>query len=292
MGNCGGSTKDAATRAIDRAMENDANIDQNKIKLLLLGAGESGKSTIFKQMRILYGEGFDDASRLNTKPVIIGNLLMGTRVILAAMDDPEVLSNVKLTNDSALDAAAKVKATTDSDVTLTPELAKAVKTLWEDDIFQKAFDLRSNYQLFDGYQDFAKRCAKKYDEADPSSWGNTDWIPSVSDTLNARVRTSGIVEETYKIDGCDFVMFDVGGQRNERKKWIHCFENVTCIIFVGAISEYDQVLYEDNSMNRLIEARDLFGEICNSKWFVGTSIILSLTRRICSRISGARKKFP
>jgi len=36
-------------------------------------------------------------------------------------------------------------------------------------------------------------------------------------------------------------MFDVGGQRSERKKWIHCFESVTCIIFCTALSEYDQV---------------------------------------------------
>jgi len=36
-------------------------------------------------------------------------------------------------------------------------------------------------------------------------------------------------------------VFDVGGQRSERKKWIHCFEGVQCLIFIVAISEYDQV---------------------------------------------------
>ena len=40
-------------------------------------------------------------------------------------------------------------------------------------------------------------------------------------------------------------MFDVGGQRSERKKWIHCFENVTALLFVVAISGYDQCLVED-----------------------------------------------
>ena len=69
--------------------------------------------------------------------------------------------------------------------------------------------------------------------------------------------TSGIVEEKYVIDGVEFVMYDVGGQRNERKKWIHCFDNVTAVIFVAAISEYDQVLYEDNTQNRIIEAVNL-----------------------------------
>lgn len=45
-------------------------------------------------------------------------------------------------------------------------------------------------------------------------------------------------------------MFDLGGQRSERKKWIHCFENVTAIIFMVALSEFDQVLIEDEQVVR------------------------------------------
>ena len=52
---------------------------------------------------------------------------------------------------------------------------------------------------------------------------------------------TGIVEHKFEIDGNKFAMFDVGGQRNERKKWIHCFQDVTAVMFVAAISEYDQV---------------------------------------------------
>lgn len=73
-------------------------------------------------------------------------------------------------------------------------------------------------------------------------------------------------------------MFDVGGQRSERKKWIHCFENVTAIVFMVAISEYDQVLVEDESVNRMAEALTLFDSICNSRWFVKTSMILFLNK--------------
>lgn len=42
-------------------------------------------------------------------------------------------------------------------------------------------------------------------------------------------------------------VFDVGGQRSERRKWIHCFDNVESIIFITAVSEYDQVLFEDDT---------------------------------------------
>merc|ERR1712146_292944 len=106
-----------------------------------------------------------------------------------------------------------------------------------------------------------------------------DYMPDKDDILRSRVRTSGIVEEKYTIEDVEFVMYDVGGQRNERKKWIHCFDGVTAIIFVGAISEYDQVLYEDKNQNRLIEAVELFNEICNSKWFIQTAMILFLNKR-------------
>jgi len=74
-------------------------------------------------------------------------------------------------------------------------------------------------------------------------------------------------------------MVDVGGQRNERKKWIHSFDSVTAVIFVAAISEYNQVLYEDSSQNRMVESLNLFHEVCNSRWFQNTSMILFLNKK-------------
>ena len=90
-------------------------------------------------------------------------------------------------------------------------------------------------------------------------------------------------------------MFDVGGQRSERKKWIHCFENVTSIIFCVALSEYDQVLLEESNQvslaakvldalayeihqNRMMESLVLFDSVINSRWFMRTSIILFLNK--------------
>ena len=73
-------------------------------------------------------------------------------------------------------------------------------------------------------------------------------------------------------------MFDVGGQRSERKKWIHCFENVTSIIFCTALSEYDQVLLEEASQNRMQESLVLFESVINSRWFLRTSFILFLNK--------------
>ena len=64
-------------------------------------------------------------------------------------------------------------------------------------------------------------------------------------------------------------MVDVGGQRSERRKWIHCFENVTSIIFLVALSEYDQILFEsDNEVWNF----DFFFVVC-SVYFVDVNVI-------------------
>jgi len=76
-----------------------------------------------------------------------------------------------------------------------------------------------------------------------------------------------------------FRMVDVGGQRSERKKWMHCFQDVTAVMFCVAMSEYDLKLYEDDSTNRMQESLKLFKEICNNRWFVETSMILFLNKR-------------
>jgi guanine nucleotide-binding protein subunit alpha len=141
--------------------------------------------------------------------------------------------------------------------------------------------------------------------------GHHGYLPTDQDVLRSRVKTTGITETTFAINNLTYRMFDVGGQRSERKKWIHCFENVTAIIFLIAISEFDQVLIEDETVvcictirilrkfeqrcdiqlfvlqNRMQEALTLFDSICNSRWFVKTSIILFL-----NKIDLFREKLP
>lgn len=67
--------------------------------------------------------------------------------------------------------------------------------------------------------------------------GQANYVPTDQDILRSRVKTTGITDATFKIGELTYKLFDVGGQRSERKKWIHCFENVTAIVFLVAISE-------------------------------------------------------
>ncbi|CAE7580437.1 GNAT3 [Symbiodinium microadriaticum] len=106
----------------------------------------------------------------------------------------------------------------------------------------------------------------------------TDYTPSVEDVLLSRVRTAGITEERFDINGREFVIIDVGGQKNERRKWIHCFDNVKAIVFVVALSEFDEVLFEDNSINRMLDSLTLFSSVCKNPHLKGISIILFLNK--------------
>jgi guanine nucleotide-binding protein subunit alpha len=72
-----------------------------------------------------------------------------------------------------------------------------------------------------------------------------NWLPTDQDILRTRLRTTGINEAIFNTGSLTYKMYDVGGQRSERKKWIHVFDNVQVVMFLAAISGYDQSLIED-----------------------------------------------
>uniref|UniRef100_A0A914RMQ4 Uncharacterized protein n=1 Tax=Parascaris equorum TaxID=6256 RepID=A0A914RMQ4_PAREQ len=84
------------------------------------------------------------------------------------------------------------------------------------------------------------------------------YIPTEQDILHTRVATMGVIEVTFTMKNKIWRVFDVGGQRSQRKKWIHCFDDAKAVIFVAALSEYDQLLSEDNATNRIQESLQLF----------------------------------
>lgn len=74
-----------------------------------------------------------------------------------------------------------------------------------------------------------------------------DFLPTDQDILRTRLRTTGISETIFDLGNLTYKMVDVGGQRSERKKWIHVFDNVQVVLFLVAISGYDHVLVEDRN---------------------------------------------
>ncbi|KAK9351640.1 guanine nucleotide binding protein, alpha subunit [Lipomyces doorenjongii] len=268
---CAMSTEDVAGKARNDEIENqikrDRILQRNEIKMLLLGAGESGKSTIIKQMKLIHEGGYSRDERLSFREIIFSNTVQSMKVIVEAMDSLGIglsdLSNAKRAR-LVYDLPNQIEGEC-----LPAEIGPAIASLWADEGVQETYRRGREYQLNDSakyYFDAIERIADPY------------YIPNDQDVLRSRVKTTGITETTFLIGDLTYRMFDVGGQRSERKKWIHCFENVTTILFLVAISEYDQMLFEDESVNRMHEALTLFESICNSRWFIKTSIILFLNK--------------
>jgi GTPase SAR1 family protein len=264
---CNSSTDaDAAqkNREIEKQLEKNAQIESSKIKLLLLGAGESGKSTVFKQMKVIYGKNYTEEERRQALPTIYSNTISAMKTLCDQAALLNLTSHIKATSEYDL-----IKNKIDENSPIDTTVGDAIKTLWADPGIQEVWTRRSEYQIIDSVQYYFNRL---------DTIKMPDYLPDKDDILYSRVRTSGIITESYVIDGTTFEMYDVGGQRNERKKWIHCFEDVTAIIFVAALSEYDQKLFEDASANRMVSPQsDPLDPSPSPLTFLSPSVCLSLS---------------
>eukprot|EP01114_Cavostelium_apophysatum_P008355 TRINITY_DN2077_c0_g1_i1.p1 TRINITY_DN2077_c0_g1~~TRINITY_DN2077_c0_g1_i1.p1 ORF type:complete len:354 (-),score=138.25 TRINITY_DN2077_c0_g1_i1:71-1132(-) len=236
----------------------------SEVKLLLLGAGESGKSTIAKQMKIIHLSGFTKEECLTYKSIIYNNVIGSMKMLIHAANEKGLPINQRAIADKFVNDPNYFTGY------ITKTIASDVKALWTDPGIQKAYQRQSEFQLNDS--------AKYYFEC-IDRLASEDYVPTEQDVLRSRAKTTGIIETEFVVEKTHFKMVDVGGQRSERKKWMHCFQDVTAVIFCVALSEYDLKLYEDNETNRMFESLKLFKEICNSRWFIDTSMILFLNKK-------------
>lgn len=256
--------KKAATKrskVIDDAIVADKQLKVNKV--LLLGAGDSGKSTSFKQMILIHGKGFGTPDgRKMYKSIIHNNVINGIKLLC------NEVANYATVSSSNVERMKMIKNLTEAAL-VNKQVADAIAKLWADPGIQTTYMNRSKFPLEDCVKYFFGRL-------DDISQDN--YSPSDQDILNSRATTIGIVEQKFCIDVNIFHFFDVGGQRSERRKWIHCFEKVNAVLFIASISGFDQVLFEDDTVNRMVEALDLAREIFNSEWFEHTALILFLNK--------------
>lgn len=255
------------SREIDQMLQKYAKTYRNQYRLLLLGPGESGKSTIFKQMKIISKSGgYSEEELMAYRYIIYGNCITQMKVIVSAafklgleFGSPD--------NRSYAEEIARLPATADC---WNPDLGRKIQALWADPGIRTAYEQKDKiFQLNDSACYF-------FDEIERFIQPN--YVPSEQDILRSRVRTTGIEEAVFDFEDMSFRMVDVGGQRAERRKWIHCFDAVTAVMFCASMSDYDQTLREDSTQNRMHESLSLFDEICNSPWFRDTTIILFLNK--------------
>ena len=233
------------------------------------GAGESGKSTIIKQMRIIHSSGFPDDERVQVKAVIFSNVVIAFRVLYEIMQD-EKIDFEDDNNETYAEYLENISTDVDAHEAFRDKKVKeAMVTMWRDAGVQKAVAKGHEFALHDNLNFYFDNINRMFEP---------EWLPNDQDILHARLRTTGITETVFELRELTFRMMDVGGQRSERKKWIHCFEGVQCLLFMASLSGYDQCLVEDVNANQMHEALMLFESLVNGEWFKDKPIILFLNK--------------
>ncbi|KAM3849394.1 guanine nucleotide-binding protein G(q) subunit alpha-like [Diretmus argenteus] len=251
---------------IDRQLRRDKKDSRREFKLLLLGTGESGKSTFIKQMRIIHGSGYSEEDKRGFTRLVYQNIFTAMQAMIHAMSTLQI--PYKYEHNKA-HASTVNEVDMEKVTTFTNPYVDAIKSLWNDPGIQECYNRKREYQLSDS----AKYYLNALDRI-----ADTGYVPTQQDILRVRVPTTGIIEYPFDLQNVVFRMVDVGGQRSERRKWIHCFEKVTSIVFLVALSEYDQVLVESVNENRMEESKALFRTIITYQWFKDSSVILFLNK--------------
>ncbi|XP_075880402.1 guanine nucleotide-binding protein G(o) subunit alpha-like isoform X2 [Nelusetta ayraudi] len=252
---------------IEQDLHEQARSEVNVVKILMLGAAESGKSTLLKQIKIIYSHGFSKPELLSFKPAVLDNLLMSMKFVLRGMG----MLRINLANkDNKVHARSILSCSQclGDDQELLPFVAHACCALWADHGVRMAAARGYEFELNDSalyfFENMNRIIAPKY-------------VPTEADVLRVRVRTCGIVETQFQLNQMIFRLYDVGGQRSERRKWLTCFDGIQAVLFVVALSSYDMTLMEVPSKNRLQESLELFTSICTNTIFSKTSLVLIAT---------------
>ncbi|KAK5782083.1 guanine nucleotide-binding protein subunit alpha PWA37_005066 [Arxiozyma heterogenica] len=361
-----------ANDAIEQELYLEKQRKKNEIKLLLLGAGESGKSTVLKQLKLLHQGGFTHRERRQYSQVIWADAIESMKILIIQArklnipldcDDPEknedlfkaktvilntntlqlidanlaggsnFLNDYVLKYSERFETKRRIQSTgkvqtfdinpssdgvdvidvneinetlskdnnldsnngliigslqsinnsnnnnnirSNSSKNLEPkvytneDIANAIAKLWKND--------KGIKQCFNRSNEFQLESSAAYYFDNIIKFAAKDYTCSDTDILMGRIKTTGITENLFNIGSTKFKVLDAGGQRSERKKWIHSFQNITAVIFVLATSEYDQMLFEDERVNRMHESIMLFDTLLNSKWFRNVPFILFLNK--------------
>ncbi|KAG7327598.1 hypothetical protein KOW79_009204 [Hemibagrus wyckioides] len=256
----------AIDKEIRRILAEQKKRERREIKVLLLGTGESGKTTFIKQMRIIHGKGFSEEDRRSFTKMVFQNIFTAIKAITTAM----TTLRIPYTNQQNETYAQWIQAVNINEVTqLSRGYVDAIQSLWADTGLKICYSRRREYQLLDSTEYFMSNLERIAAQ---------DYIPNAQDVLRVRFPTTGINDYSFVVEKITLRIVDVGGQKSERRKWIHCFEYVTSLIFLASLSEYDQVLEENNQDNRMEESLTLFYTTIHSPWFANSSIILFLNK--------------
>ena len=238
---------------IEKKIAEDKKARKSLMKILCLGTSCSGKSTILKQMRILHQGGFAHDEKDVHRDAFLRTFIIWAYEIISTLPD-SVCSFRTKEIESKLLKLFNIKANLiKHDIDVFTNIIPFFKTCEGKEILETYGEGRQ-CGMFLTY--FLQRMEKveNYDEFDPNA----------EDILRIRVQTTGVVYTTFKYKSSNFCMVDVGGQKTERRKWIHLFDDVKAIFFVVDLS----------NIEGMAESLEVFINICSTRELSEANMIL------------------
>eukprot|EP01098_Paradermamoeba_levis_P004159 TRINITY_DN1805_c0_g1_i1.p1 TRINITY_DN1805_c0_g1~~TRINITY_DN1805_c0_g1_i1.p1 ORF type:complete len:335 (+),score=94.35 TRINITY_DN1805_c0_g1_i1:3-1007(+) len=251
---CGSSKnpgEDQENDKIERMLRDERNTLDYKV--LLLGAGESGKSTVVKQLKSVYKVELDKEELELIATSIHNNTLTCMQCLIHAAEKFGLEFD-----SSSREMAQRIGGMDPVQSRLPPQIGEDIITLWRNDTIKACWERRSEFWILDAAAYYFEHCHRFIE---------SDFSPNEEDCIMARVRTTGILVTEFDDPPIHFRVVDVAGQKGERKKWIHCFDDVKAVLFVVSLSGYNQVMYEDPTKNQMQDALELFQTISNHPAF-------------------------
>jgi GTPase SAR1 family protein len=242
--------------------------DKRTMKVAIIGTAASGKTTFFKQMQILHRNGFDTTENQNFLRILRSNFYTGLKELVNSV---ETAGN-KVSKQNKKNAKFFLEFTNIEDQ-ISEEIIQQANELWADEAIQQVWEKRDslpNFTIvnFDYIIKNIERLA-----------GN-DAIATNDDIVRCRQRTTGLSELDFPYGKNYFHLFDVGGQKPERKKWDIIAEThkPTAIIYFASLIDFDVPLLTEEGKSRMDESLEVWEECLNKEGFKNTTVILMLNK--------------
>lgn len=241
------------------------------VEMILMGQGESGKSTIFKQMRIIQAqedgkrEAFAEEERKGTRQLVYDNIVSQMKVLVKVA----ILEEMEFDKPATAELARAFETMSTEDLG-REEMGAALKSLWADSSLRIIYGERDRlFNLNDGAGYFWNDLDRIY---------APDYVPSEADLLRLRVRTRGYDEAVFTYKNTAFRVVDLGGQRSERREWESALAKATNVLFVASLCEWDQKLREDFTQSRMRETLHIFEALVKDPASDGKGITVLLNK--------------
>lgn len=255
----------------------------------MIGPGNSGKSTMLKQIRkqtthksLIEEWDFDKKFRLLSSNWIHCTLLLSKTIDNICHQSIQMVDVYDQEWISKLQQWLVIYAYTDFHI-YTPhfwdtETLPLLKTIWtQENAMHQILTVLSRHASYEMLSYLMNNQARLLQTSK-----NMIAQMSEEDCLRFRQKTTSIQEYVYHVpgwrEGTSIRVIDVGGQRNERGKWLSLFDTATVVVFVASAADYHMMLEEDETQSAFLECKHLFHHVCRHESMADKPIILLMNK--------------